>query len=431
VVKDCYTGTIGFGNIILHDDDGAAYIYGERNYGICQSPTFAARCTDGDLTGTWEVYNGKNGAWSTDHSWENNTDWMDYQICPNPVFVFKDGGKYFAFEQEPCFSPNSFVHDAASPIGPFTGRRKVGTLPTEICSGNWICYIPTLHQQFSKDGELLYSISKNYNGDFDRYGSNQSGNTYLPYFFRVKKWRDKLNIVASDITAGEGNFSAQFTENLQNIADKDENTVYLAATGNGKAWIQYKAEQPLFLRRYTITSANGDAQNDPLHWQILGSADSINWTVLDERYYAAFEERGQSNSYTVSIDRTCKYFSLNILAVNGSQELKIAEWQLFGQYADFDYQGETAVKKTETETEQWKIYPNPVGNELRIASPSSSQGGDASYRAVILDLSGRALSSFSGKLGGTAIDVSALPAGMYLLKIESKSGYKTLKFNKK
>ncbi|MDR1886310.1 MAG: hypothetical protein LBQ70_00205, partial [Prevotellaceae bacterium] len=93
--------------------------------------------------------------------------------------------------------------------------------------------------------------------------------------------------------------------------------------------------QPLFLRRYTVTSAPDNPESDPLHWQILGSNDSISWTLLDERYYAEFEERGQTNSYTVPIDRPFQYFRLNILATNGASELKIAEWQLFGQYAFF------------------------------------------------------------------------------------------------
>ncbi|KAA6302990.1 MAG: hypothetical protein EZS26_000885 [Candidatus Ordinivivax streblomastigis] len=425
VAKDRYTGTIGFGNIILHDDDGVAYLYGERNYGICQSPTFAARCTDGDLTGTWEFYDGKNKIWSTGHTWENGADWMDYRISPNPVFVFKDGGKYFAFEQEPCFSPNSFVHNAASPIGPFTQRRKVGALPSEITSNNFICYIPSLHQQFSKDGELLYSVSKNYNGDFDRYGNNQSANYYLPYFFRVKKWRDKLNIVANDITAGEGYFSAQFADNLQNIGDKNENTVYSATTDNGKAWIQYNAGQTLFLRQYTLTSSNDNAARDPLHWQLLGSADSISWTVLDERYHAGFEERGQTNSYTVSIDRACKYFRLNVLSVNGSQKLQIAEWQLFGQLAGSDDPG-TAVKKIKPEG--IRIYPNPAKNELRIVNYELR----IRDKIFIYDLAGRIMSHIAiHNMQSGTIDVSALPRGMYLLKIETESGNRVLKFIKK
>jgi outer membrane protein assembly factor BamB/Icc-related predicted phosphoesterase len=334
VVKNRYAGKVGFGNVAFRDDDGIVYIYGERNFEICKSATYVARNTDGDLTGEWEFYDAKTGNWTTEHAWAeiNKGNWWKegHQLIDHALFVFKDGGKYFALEQEPCFSPNTFVHNAASPIGPFTNRRRVGILPSEITTSPYICYIPALHPQFSVNGELLYSVSKNINGDADRFAPG-SGNIYLPYFFRVKHWRDKLNIVDNDITSGEGSFSAQYPGTLQYIGDKNENTAYSAMTGNGKAWIQYNARQALFLRRYTLTSSPDSPGSDPLHWQILGSTDSLSWTVLDERYHAAFEERGQTNAYTVPVDRNCRYFRLNVLAANGSSELKIAEWQLFGQ----------------------------------------------------------------------------------------------------
>lgn len=425
VAKDRYKGKVGFGNIALGDDDGTVYVYGERHFGICVSATFVARNTGGDLTDTWEFYDAATGNWTTTHEWaEIDSDgWWNanHQLINNSIFVFKDGGKYFAFEQEPCFSPNSFVHDAASPVGPFTNRCKVGQLPADITSNNFICYIPSLHQQFSKDGELLYSVSKNYNGDFDRYGNNQSANYYLPYFFRVKKWRDKLNIVENDITADGGHFSEQYLSGtLQNIGDKNANTVYAAATDNGNTWIQYDAENPLFLRRYTVTSAPENPGADPLHWQILGSNDSIHWTVLDERYHAAFEERGQTNSYTVSMDRTCKYFRLNVLAVNGSAEWQTAEWQLFGQYADFDYQGgNTAIEKNPIK--QLRIYPNPAKDEIIIDSGGFKM---ENKNLQITGISGNTIRNFQFSTvdSQVRIDVSSFPAGIYIVKMGNFQG---------
>jgi hypothetical protein len=423
VAKNRYVGKVGFGNVAFRDDDGTVYIYGERNFGICVGASYVARNTDGDLTGEWEFYDAKTQNWTTEHAWaeiDAGSWWEEeHQLLNRALFVFKDGGKYFAFEQEPCFSPNSYVYDAASPVGPFTNRRRVGILPAEITAAPYICYIPALHPQFSVDGELLYSVSKNVNGDADRFAPG-SGNIYLPYFFRVKHWRDKLNIVPDDITSGEGSFTAQFPETLPHIGDKDENTVYSAATGDGKAWIQYNAGQTLFLRRYTLTSSPDSPGSDPLHWQILGSADGISWTVLDERYHAAFDERGQTNAYTVRVDRRCRYFRLNVLAVNDSQELKIAEWQLFGQYAAGD---DTAIEKVETGG--IKVYPNPAVDKLTVES-----GAFPVDKVSVYDISGRKMANIR-LISSKFMDVSALPAGMYLLKIETGAGCETVKFNKK
>lgn len=417
VAKDRYTGKVGFGNIAFGDDDGTVYIYGERHFGICVSATFAARNTDGDLTGVWEFYDAATNAWTTTHEWMemDSEGWWDarHQLINNSIFVFKDGGKYFAFEQEPCFSPNSFVHDAASPIGPFTNRRQVGQLPANITSNNFICYIPTLHQQFSKDGELLYSVSKNYNGDFDRYGANQSANYYLPYFFRVKKWRDKLNIVESALPCVPAVDFEYWLAAEYPAMDKDANTVFRAPMQETGRSITGVLPHNVLLRQYTITSASDSPENDPLHWQLLGSADGEHWTVLDERYHAAFEERGQTNSYTVAIDRTCMHFRLNVLAVNGSAELQIAEWQLFGQSVDFDYQGNTAIKKKPVA--QLRIYPNPAKDEIIIDNGGLKK---ENKHLQITDISGKTIGNFQFSTSNSQliINVASFPAGVYIVK---------------
>ncbi|MDR2775769.1 MAG: DUF5005 domain-containing protein [Tannerella sp.] len=333
IIKNRYTGDIAFANIVFKDDDGIVYLYGEKNHGTCESATFAARNIEGDLAGDWEFYDAKNKKWDKNHSWENTPGWLDYKIINNPVFVFKDGGKYYAFEQEACFGRKTYIYDAASPTGPFTNKRQAGELPADISTGPFFCYIPVLHQQFSKDGELLYSVSKN-NRDISWYEYPGSGDIYLPHFFRIKQWRNKLNLTPNDITANGGTLWAAQTETLANLTDKNENTAYAVTANNRETRIQYKSDKPLYLRRYTLTSAQNDRTKDPLHWQISGSADGENWILLDERFHAEFEERGQTNGYTVPIDGIFTYFRLNILATNGSADMQIAEWQLFGQYAD-------------------------------------------------------------------------------------------------
>ena len=365
VVKDRYVGKIAFANIAFKDDDGVVYIYGERNHGLCGSATFAARCIDGDLSGTWEYYNGKDKIWSTDHSWENNEATMfDYKIVDNPIFVFKDCGKYYAFEQTACFGRTTNIFEAESPIGPFSNRKKVGELPEEISTGNFLCYIPALHQQFSQNGELLYCVSKN-NKDIGWYNYPGSGDIYLPHFFRVKNWRDKLSIADNDLTSNnEGALSAQQEHNSNFLIDKDEKTIYSASIQEGGTWIQYQSPESLFLRRYSITSAENSPEKDPLHWQILGSQDGINWTVIDERFYSKFDERSQTNCYTVPKDYSFRYFRMNILAANGDSDLQIAEWQLFGQYGEA---ANVSIPKVAAKNSNAiSFYPNPVQNYLNI-----------------------------------------------------------------
>ena len=63
----------------------------------------------------------------------------------------------------------------------------------------------------------------------------------------------------------------------------------------------------------------------------------------------------------------------------------------------------------------WTVYPNPVKNELNI----SSTGTLEVTQTTIYDLTGRQV--FTGRLSGEVINVSALPAGIYILKLDGRS----------
>ena len=408
VVKDVYVGVIAFANIIFKDDDGIIYIYGERNHGLCSSATFVARNTEGNLAGTWEFYDGKNKVWSVDHSWEKNNTWLEHRVQNNMIFVFKDGGKYYAFEQTACFGRDTYIFDAESPIGPFTNRRLVGKLPTEISEGNFFCYIPALHQQFSKDGELIYCVSKN-NKDISWFNYAGSGDIYMPHFFRVKNWRNKLSIVVDDITDNGGVLTVGNTSHATNLTDNDETTSHLIPTEAGKTWIQYESPKSLYLRRYTLTSSPDAPENDPLHWQMLGSNDGANWTVIDERYYAEFEERSQTNCYTVQKDFGFTHFRLNVLAINGSTDLQIAELQLFGQYVDSEYVGIEENVFTENEL---VVYPNPVSESLTIRSERQTI-----TFVNIYDVNGRIMHSSQPQSCETEIIMSDWAKGIYFVEM--------------
>ncbi|MCL2596542.1 MAG: T9SS type A sorting domain-containing protein [Paludibacter sp.] len=69
-----------------------------------------------------------------------------------------------------------------------------------------------------------------------------------------------------------------------------------------------------------------------------------------------------------------------------------------------------------------KIYPNPVKDELTIES-----GALTIENVVISDLSGRIVmvvgAGFTpAPTGGATINVSALPSGIYFIKVDSKAG---------
>ena len=111
---------------------------------------------------------------------------------------------------------------------------------------------------------------------------------------------------------------------------------------------------------------------------------------------------------------------MNVLAVNGSAEWQTAEWQLFGQYADFDYQGgNTAIEKNPIK--QLRIYPNPAKDEIIIDSGGFKM---ENKNLQITGISGNTIRNFQFSTvdSQVRIDVSSFPAGIYILKMGNFQG---------
>lgn len=417
------------GGYVFKDDDGTVYIYGYADIeGICTRYGLVARVTNGDLTGDWEFYNARTKEWSTDTSWQNDlANWEGATIVQDPVFVFKDAGKYYGIAQPgKCFSDEIVLYEAETPYGPFTNKKIIAKLPAEISTENsFFCSLLAVHPQHSKNGEIFFSVSKNFQDDKPWYATGNA-DTYLPYFFRVKDWRDNLSIVNQDATDNKGALTAQYESGMENATDNDAATIY--SVNAGKAWIEYESPSPVNLRRYTITSAPDSPDKDdkdPLHWKLSGSNDGTSWTVLDERYYAEFEHRSQTVNYNVPVDGNYTHFRLDVLASKGGTGLQIAEWQLLGK---FKYET-GSVAELESVTVDGK--PVAVQDVMAIDLPASS-GSSFAVNLTTVDkgtIDGKASEyTFSAELDRPDIK-------KYNIKVTSEDGKAekeyTLIFNKR
>jgi hypothetical protein len=68
------------------------------------------------------------------------------------------------------------------------------------------------------------------------------------------------------------------------------------------------------------------------------------------------------------------------------------------------------------------VYPNPAGEVLYI------DGLKDPVRIIITDLAGKTIKIFDARRDHAMLDVSALPAGMYLLSVEGQArGAKIIK----
>ena len=85
-----------------------------------------------------------------------------------------------------------------------------------------------------------------------------------------------------------------------------------------------------------------------------------------------------------------------------------------------------SVNGDEFSSSNVSLYPNPIGFELLIIKINSNSGDQ--YLVDIFDINGKLKSKQSVSSGVSKINVEGLSAGMYFMKIKSKSGLVTKKF---
>ena len=103
------------------------------------------------------------------------------------------------------------------------------------------------------------------------------------------------------------------------------------------SWIQYQLSSGKFIvSQYTITSAYDAQERDPRDWNIMGSNDGINWSILDTRTGEVFANRTQTNTYSIPNSTAYSFYKFQINSVSNpslANSVQLAEIELLGQLA--------------------------------------------------------------------------------------------------
>jgi hypothetical protein len=121
-------------------------------------------------------------------------------------------------------------------------------------------------------------------------------------------------------------------EDMTKAFDGQVATKWYAGNGVRTGWIAYDfaGATSHTVTSYAITSANDFPPRDPMNWQLDGSNDGTNWTLVDARMAQVFADRFQPNHYTCATSGAYQRYRLNVTANNGGTDLQLAELQLFG-----------------------------------------------------------------------------------------------------
>ena len=119
----------------------------------------------------------------------------------------------------------------------------------------------------------------------------------------------------------------------RNLFDGNINSKWFSSDG-GK-WDDDSTQFPLdiiavysgekTIRGYTLTSGNDDYNRDPNAWELYGSNDGENWTLLDKQEKVDFASRHQTLSYELKDSATYSQFKLTILSNDGGWGTQLAE----------------------------------------------------------------------------------------------------------
>jgi hypothetical protein len=105
-------------------------------------------------------------------------------------------------------------------------------------------------------------------------------------------------------------------EKFPMLFDGSPNTKWYADTGfkGFPCYIAWEYETPFPVSAYTLISGNDTPARDPKAWNLYGSTNGSDYSLIDSRTDVTFSGRNQSLSFTLPQNVTFKYFKLEITA---------------------------------------------------------------------------------------------------------------------
>jgi hypothetical protein len=165
----------------------------------------------------------------------------------------------------------------------------------------------------------------------------------LPYMANS----DGMNF-PEDITAGipvEENASGYpigasgdtWSEEFYNVFDRKMSTKYYCHQSQ-QFYIEITLAQPSTLDYYTLTSAADFPDRDPKKWTLNAYNDNLGWVELDRQVDYEFPCRYATMKFDTNSDEAFTKFMIDVESNNGSADIQLLKWQLFGKELVSDVQ---------------------------------------------------------------------------------------------
>ena len=119
-------------------------------------------------------------------------------------------------------------------------------------------------------------------------------------------------------------------EKFPSLFDGSTSTKWFADTGfkSFPCYIAWEYQNPFPVSSYTLTSGNDVQARDPKSWNLYGSNNGSEYTLIDAQTNITFSGRNQSVKYNLSKTETYQYFKFEITSTNGNNPPQLSEISL-------------------------------------------------------------------------------------------------------
>ncbi|GGB41873.1 GH92 family glycosyl hydrolase [Fictibacillus barbaricus] len=131
------------------------------------------------------------------------------------------------------------------------------------------------------------------------------------------------------ISSGKGTAADSEDGDTRILFDNNSNTRLTLPGKNPSVQFEFK-ENKQKAKMYTVTSANGQQNEDPKSWVLKGSNDGEKWIELDRRNNETFKWRLYTRAFEIEKPGKYAYYKLEITENGGGESTFLAELELLG-----------------------------------------------------------------------------------------------------
>ena len=181
--------------------------------------------------------------------------------------------------------------------------------------------------QFNVDS--LWTGDANPSGDYNGMGAYQNfGDLYLV---------DASSAFVAKVSCPSGQQANSPLEGVENTVDSDTATKWCVKWDGKPVIWQADYKQPKAIKSYSLVSANDVPARDPKAWELAGSEDGKNWTVIDHQAdQAPMPKRRAAVRFQLQKPAKFAHYRLTVTDNNGADLMQLSEIQFEEQQAPIE-----------------------------------------------------------------------------------------------